>query len=126
MFFKRLLLIITILSISLIFYAYSFNDVEIVCKENTKVEIYLLNYITKKDLKSIVYSHNADFEFKGDELKRLYLLRNIFEIPDPIWNSKIDYKKEGCKNIDNMDIYCEVRYQKMKNGEIDIWYNFMD
>lgn len=119
------LIIILFISISAI-YINTFKDVEQVCHNKKNIEIYLLNYVTKKNLKEIVTKHNQEFQLKDQDLKRVYLLHPILRIQDPIFHSNINYRKNGCQKIDNMDIYCEVRYTKLSDDTIDIWYNFME
>lgn len=125
--FKYIIILTLIIGSALTIYAYSFKDVEQVSQNRKNTEVYLLNYVTKNNLKAVVENHNKNFRFKENEFTRLYLLNYIFSIPDPIFDdSKIDYRKNGCKEIDNMDIYCEVRYKKLENGKVDVWYNFME
>lgn len=107
-------------------YAFSFDTIEPVCEKTADREYFLLNYVSKSNLKGKVYLHNQDISFGGKEFKRVYLLHYIFEIPDPVWDSKIDYRKDGCGNLDNSDIYCEVRFTRLPNGTIETWYNFME
>lgn len=117
--------IFTIFAI-LILYARSFEDIEPVCKKTETREIFLLNYVSKENLKTIIYNHNKNFNLENIEFTRIYLKRPIFKIEDPILGDEYDYKPRGCDNIDNMDIYCEVRYRKLESGKTDVWYNFME
>ncbi|NUY81960.1 hypothetical protein HUK80_13735 [Flavobacterium sp. MAH-1] len=123
----RILIALLLLTcVVLVLYVKSFKDVERVCADKKQTEIYLLNYVTKSNLKHIVYEHNKNFKLESDEISRVYLLSPILKIPDPIFGDEYTYKPDGCDQIDNMDIYCEVRYSKMKNGKTDVWYNFME
>ena len=101
-------------------------DVEQVCRNKKNTEFFLLNYVTKQNLKEIVTKHSEEYQLKDKELNRVYLLNPILRIPDPIFDSKINYRENDCQEIDNMDIFCEVRYQKLENGKINIWFNFME
>lgn len=124
---KIFLFLLSIFAVVLFFYIESFKDIEQVCRDRKDTEVYLLNYVTKQHLKDIVEKHNKKFKLKGNEFTRIYLLNSILTIPDPVFDdSKINYKKEGCEQIDIMDIYCEIRYRRLSNGKIDIWYNFME
>ena len=122
---KKLIYFLLVI-LSLLIYVYSFNDIELICDKPPFEEIYLLNYTLKANFKDKIYSHNKNIKLEGIEFKRVYLKNNIFEIPDFIFNDKIDYKKKDCAEIDNMDIYCIVNFRKMENGKIEIYYNFLD
>lgn len=123
---KLVIFSLLVLIITLIFYFKNFKEIELVCNETVSKEVFLLNYVKKENLKSKIYTHNKKIKLQGNELLRIYLKNFILQIPDPIFNDKINYKKNGCKLIDNMDIYCEVHFRKLENGKISIWYNFME
>lgn len=57
---------------------------------------------------------------------RVYLKHNILEPGDPIFNDQLNYKKDSCSDIDIMDIYCIIDFNKTDDGEIRVMYNFPD
>ena len=119
------MVILFLLFVGILAYSKSFNDVEQICYDKKYAEIYLINYISMKGLKKTVIDHNSNLGLPTSELKRVYLLNPIFRISSPISETHLNYKCDGCGQIDNMDIYCEVRYRKLKNGKVDVWYNFI-
>jgi hypothetical protein len=110
----------------IVIYTNSFKDIEQVCLKKKNTEYFLLNYVTKQNLKEIVKKHNKSYQLKDKEINRVYLLNPILRIPDPIFNNNINYQENGCNDIDIMDIYCEVRYRKLENGKVDVWFNFFE
>ena len=123
---RNIIIFLSSLIVIIAIYINSFSDVEQVCQKKKNTEYFLLNYVTKQNLIEIVKKHNKVYQLKDKELNRVYLLNPILQIPDPIFNDNINYRENGCNEIDNMDIFCEVRYRKLENGQIDVWFNFLE
>ena len=123
---RNIIIFLSSLIVIIAIYTNSFKDIEQVCRKKKNTEYFLLNYVTKQNLKEIVKKHNKVYQLKDKELNRVYLLNPILRIPDPIFNANINYRENGCNDIDNMDIFCEVRYRKLENGKIDVWFNFLE
>ena len=124
----RLLLYPIIIITGVMIYVSSFDDLEPACKERSSAtkEYFLINYAFTSDFKEIIYKQNAQLKFPQETFRRVYLKHSVLRLPDPIFNEQLDYKENGCTDIDNMDIYCIADFTKLPKGKIRYYYNFMD
>ena len=83
---RNIIILLASFIVIIVIYTNSYKDIEQVCIKKKNTEYFLLNYVTKQNLKEIVKKHNKSYQLKDKEINRVYLLNPILRIPDPIFN----------------------------------------
>lgn len=124
---KILLIISTILSFS----ACKQVEVNLLCseeKDNRFDEVYLIEKApkSKDDLQKFIYEYNSDMDTLKQYGTRLFLKEHQNYMFDYIFNETIDYSKNGCKEINNMDFLCKISKYRYASKQDTVVYHFFD
>ncbi|MFL9839212.1 hypothetical protein ABS768_17025 [Flavobacterium sp. ST-75] len=125
--YTKYIALFVIIILTALVYIDSFEDIEEICSDKPgKTEYYLINYAFKSDFREMVTQHNKSVKMGEGKSGRVYLKHNILDPGDPIFNDRLNYKKDGCSDIDIMDVYCIIDFNTTNEGEIRVMYNFLD
>lgn len=120
----------TILFSFLVFVGCTDAHIELLCmdkiSDRESREIYLVKNAPQnvEKFKQLIFKFNNDLDSSSTYCERLFLRPHHNSIIDKIMGDEIDYSKNGCKEIDNIDFISEVSKIKFHVGGDTIVYRF--
>ena len=86
---RNIIIFLSSLIVIIAIYTNSFKDIEQVCRKKKNTEYFLLNYVTKQNLKEIVKKHNKVYQLKDKELdfRNCIIFEDIIVITDEVKNN---------------------------------------
>lgn len=102
-------------------------QIELLCREqkNEKfTEIYLVKNRPHdpQKLQNLMHDFNKDLKKSNQSVRRIFLKPHTNRILNIIFGDQINYSKNGCKELDNMDFIYRVTKHKMYGGKDTIDY----
>lgn len=125
-FFKLSILI----SLPILFSGCNKIEIDLLCKEEYKngkfEEVYLIKNYPKQEIElmKLLEEFNQDLNSIENYGNRTFVKEHDNTALDFALGDEIDYKKEKCKEIDNMDLLCKVSKFKFYSGGDTIIFNY--
>jgi hypothetical protein len=105
-------------------------EINLLCKKENKEgkfeEVYLVKNYPKQenDLHELVDLFNQDLKVIENIDTRTFIKEHDNRASDFALGDHLDYEKNKCKEIDNMDILCQVSKVNFHNGGDTIIFNY--